>query len=46
MKDTISGFKQNEDALKRMVDEASANYQFAEDRYTRLRSHAEKKITE
>jgi Transforming acidic coiled-coil-containing protein (TACC), C-terminal len=46
MKDTISGFKQNEDTLKRMVEEASAKYHLAEERYNRLRSHAEDKISE
>jgi hypothetical protein len=46
MKDLISVSKQNEDILKRMMEEASAKYRLAEERYNMLKSHAEDKISE
>ena len=46
MKDVIGGFKKNEDTLKKLADEAANKYQIAEDRYNRLRSHAEQRLSE
>ena len=42
----ISGFKHNEDQLKAQVHEMNAKLQKGDDRYQRLKSHAESKLDE
>ena len=45
-KEVISGFKHNEDQLKAQVHEMNAKLQKGDDRYQRLKSHAESKLDE
>lgn len=45
-KEVISGFKSNEDVLKRSLSELTTKYKKEEERYEVLRTHAETKLEE
>merc|ERR1712127_722806 len=45
-KEVVAGFKQNEDVLKRTVEDLTTRYRKGEDRYQLLKDHAEMKLNE